>query len=442
MIERRFPALLVRNYRLYASGQLTRQIGTWLQFTAQDWLVLQLSHNSPSALGLVTACQFTPVLLFTLYAGKLADRFDKRKMMIMVASVFGVLALSLGLLVVTGVVQLWHVFAFAAAMGTVNAIEQPVRQAFVSEVVGAKLIPNAMALNGATFNSARIIGPALAGVLISVLGTGPVFLVNAVLCSGPVVSALRMRVTELHRDGIGRRRPEDTKILDGLRYVWQRPDLTLTMGMILVVGMMGFNFQNTLAVLAKTVFHTGAQSFGLLTTALAVGALGGALAGSGRRGRPSMYLILVAGTLFAFMETLVGTAPNMLAAVLLLIPTGFFMIFFAQAANQRVQLGAEPHVRGRVVALYVLVFMGTTPVGAPLIGYLQEHFGARSGLWIGGLASMVATLIALAVQFRRTRAQLRVHLRPTPHVHVWEPAGDDGAPVVHLRVPAVRPAAR
>jgi MFS family permease len=435
-----FRSLKVRNYRLFTTGQLVKLTGVWMQFTAQDWLVLQLSHQRATALGTVTALQFLPVLLLTLYGGKLADRFDKRKLLIMVNAAFAVVAAVLGVLVATGVVQLWHVFALAAVMGVINAIETPVRQSFVSELVGQELLPNALALSAATFNSARIIGPAVAGVAIAWIDIGPVFLANAVMCVGPLISAIRMRPSELYRAELVPVASRDARIIDGLRYTRRRPDLVLPMVLVMIVGMMGFNFPVTLAVIATTVYHAGPQTFGLLSTALAIGALGGALAGSGRRGRPSVYIVLVAAMLFGVLETLVAFAPTYLVAVALLVPTGFFMIYFAQAANQRVQLGTDSEFRGRVVALYVLVFLGTTPFGALIIGWAADRFGPRSGMWIGGVASMLAGLVMTIVQVRRADAEIGVHLRPRPHVHVREPAAD-GA-VIDFRVPAIRPAAR
>jgi MFS family permease len=435
-----FRSLKVRNFRLFSTGQLVKLIGVWMQFTAQDWLVLQLSHQRATALGTVTALQFLPVLLLTLYGGKLADRYDKRKLLIMVNAAFAVVAGVLGVLVATGVVQLWHVFAVAAVTGVINAIETPVRQSFVSELVGRELLPNALALSAATFNSARIIGPAVAGVAIAWIGIGPVFLANAVMCVGPLISAIRMRPSELYRAELVPVASRDARIVDGLRYTWHRPDLVVPMVLVLIVAMMGFNFPVTLAVVATTVFHAGPQTFGLLSTALAIGALGGALAGSGRRGRPSVYIVLVAAMLFGVLETLVAFAPTYLVAVALLVPTGFFMIYFAQAANQRVQLGTDAEFRGRVVALYVLVFLGTTPFGALIIGWAADQFGPRSGMLIGGVASMLAGLVMTIVQVRRADAEIGVHLRPRPHVHVREPAAD-GA-VIDFRVPAIRPAAR
>jgi MFS family permease len=436
-----FKSLGVRNYRLFATGQLTKLVGVWMMFIAQDWLVLRLSNDSATALGLVTALQFFPILVLTLYGGKLADRLDKRMLLLVSNVAFGVFALVLAALVLAGSVALWHVFVLAGLMGTVSAVETPVRQAFVSELVGADLLPNALSLSSATFNLARIVGPALAGVGIAVWGEGPVFLSYGLLCVAPIVGLLRMRPEELHRADQGRVAASDARIVDGLRYVWRRADLNLPIFLVMMIGLFGFNFQLTLAVLAKTEFGMGAASFGLLSTALAVGALAGALAGSWRRGRPSIYLVIAAAVAFGLLEAVVGLAPTYWAAVALLVPTGFFMIFFAQAANQRVQLGTDPEFRGRVMALYVLVFFGTTPIGAPLIGWCAEEFGPRPSIWAGGLISVLCALVVAVVQVRRAKAAVRVHLRPLPHMHVLEP-GRDGEPAVEVRVPSARPLAR
>jgi MFS family permease len=414
-----FRSLQVRNYRLFATGQLVKLIGVWMMFIAQDWLVLQLSGDSATALGVVTALQFLPVLLLTLVGGRLADRYDKRKLLLAVNAAWFALSLALATLVALGYVRLWHVLVAAGLLGVANAIETPVRQAFVSELVGTRLLPNALSLSAATFNSARITGPAMAGVAIAGLGVGPVFVISALVTLSPLVSLARMRPAELHREALPPREERaPAKISDGLRYVWGRADLVLPIGLVAVVGMVGFNFQITLAVLAKTVFHTGAASFGLFTTALAVGALGGALAGTWRRTRPSVYIVLGAAVTFGALETLVGFAPTFATVVALLVPTGFFMIYFAQAANQRVQLGTDAAYRGRVMALYVLVFLGTTPLGAPLIGWWAERFGPGSSIWLGGVASMLTALAALGWQLRRAGERLRLRISPLPRIYV------------------------
>jgi hypothetical protein len=417
-----FQSLTVRNYRLFATGQLVKLIGVWMQFIAQDWLVLQLSHDSGTALGVAVALQFLPILLLSLYGGILADRYDKRKLLAIANATWTVLALGLALLITTGTVQLWHVFVFAGLLGIANALETPVRQAFVSELVGTTLLPNALSLSAATFNSARIVGPALAGVAIAGLGIGPVFVISTVTSLAPLVANYLMRPGELFRDGLlSRADRKDASIVDGLWYVWHRADLVLPMAMVAVIGAIGFNFGITLAVLAKTTFNTGAEAFGLFTTALAVGSLGGALAGSGRRARPSIYVVLGAAIVFGVLETVVGFASAYWLVAVLLIPTGFFMIYFAQAANQRVQLGTDAAYRGRVMALYVLVFLGTTPIGAPVIGWFAEVAGAQASIWAGGLASLLAGLVGLVLQLRSTGDRLRLSVRPLPRVYVEEP---------------------
>ena len=410
-----FRSRRVRNYRLFATGQLVKLVGVWMMFTAQDWLVLDLSGNAPDALGFVAALQFTPVLLLTLYSGRLADRYDKRKLLIAANAVFAVTAIVFAVLVASGVVVLWHVFLFAALLGIANAVETPVRQSFVSELVELPLLPNALALSAATFNVARISGPALAGVALALFHTGPVFLISTALVIAPVFSYIRMRPDQLYRKEV---LVKDARVLDGLHYVRRRPDLMLPIALMAVVGMIGFNFPVTLAALAKINFHAGPSSFGLLTTALAVGALGGALAGSARRARPGIYLVLGAALLFGVLEFAVGFAPNFAVAALVLVPTGFFSVFLAQAANHRVQMGVDTEYRGRVMALYVLVFLGTTPIGASLVGWWGAHFGVPSSIWGAGLVTFVATVAVLIWQLRISGDRLAVTVRPWPRVRV------------------------
>jgi MFS family permease len=407
-LKNTFRAMHVRNYRLFATGQMVSLLGNWMQVTAQDWLVLKLSHNSPSALGFVTALQFLPVLFLTLIGGKLADRFDKRRILLITAAAYALLATLMGVLVVGGVIQLWMVFCFAAAWGTVGAIDTPARQSFVSEMVGRDLLPNALSLNSAVFNSARIVGPAIGGLTIAFFGTGTAFVINAFTFIGPLVALSRMVPAELHRDLAARAKAGEARIADALRYVRQRRDLAIPMILILVAGLFAFNFAVTLPVLAKNVFHRGAGEFGLLSTCLAIGALGGALAGSSRRKRPSTWTVTAAAIAFGSLETLLGLSPSFVLTLILLIPTGFAMIFFAQAANQRVQMGTEATIRGRVMALYVLVFMGTTPVGAPVVGWVGEAFGPRTAIWAGGALTLVAAIVVFALEQRRQGVRVRL----------------------------------
>jgi MFS family permease len=414
-----FQSLSVRNYRLFATGQLIKLVGVWMMFIAQDWLVLDLSNNSATALGVVTALQFSPVLLLTLLSGRLADRHDKRILLFFTNTLWAVLSAVLSILVVTGAVQLWHMFVLAALLGTAQAVETPVRQAFVSELVGIPLLPNALSLSAATFNTARIVGPAVAGLAIAAFGVGPVFLISAVMATAPLVYLARMRAADLLRAELPPVADRDrARVIDGLRYVGKRPDLILPMVLTSVLAAALFNFPITLAALAKTGFHTGAASFGLFTTALAVGALTGALASSTRRARPSAMLVIGAALAFGAFGTVVGLAPSYWLVMALLVPTGFFMIFFAQAANQRIQLGTDASVRGRVMALWVLVFMGTNPVAAPVIGRIAEDYGAGTAIWLGGVVSVLTAAGALVYQLRSTDTRLRVQMGRRPRLRI------------------------
>jgi MFS family permease len=420
-----FQSLKIRNYRLFSTGQLVKLVGVWMMFTAQDWLVLDLSNNSPGALGSVAALQFVPVLALTLWSGKLADRYDKRTLLIAANAAFALTAIVFAILVASGVVVLWHVFLFAGLLGIANAVETPVRQAFVSELVEKPLLPNALSLSAATFNSARIGGPALAGIALALFQTGPVFLIATALAIAPVFSYSRMRPAELHRaSGRDPVESKDARIVDGLRYVRRRPDLLLPILIMAVMGMIGFNFPVTLAALAKIDFHAGPSSFGLLTTSLAVGALGGALAGSGRRRRPGAYLVIGAAAAFGLLEFVVGFAPSFVVAMILLVPTGFCSVYLAQSANQRVQMGVHGPYRGRVMALYVLVFLGSTPIGASLAGWWGERFGVPSSIWAAGLVCFLAAVVALIWQLRTSGERLTLQVRPRPSLSLVRPAPD------------------
>jgi MFS family permease len=383
-------SLKVRNYRLYFSGQLISLTGTWAQRVAQDWLVLQLT-NSGTALGIVTALQFAPALLLSLYGGALADRGDKRRLLLATQTGIGVSALVLGLLDVSGSVRLWHVMALATILGVVSAIDTPIRQSFVVEMVGSKDLPNAVALNSTTFNLARILGPALAGVVISSFGTGWAFLGNAASTVAVLAGLGLMRTAELFPSKPVDRKPGQYR--DALRYVRRRSDLVLPMVLIFILGTFGYNYQITIALIAKQVFHRGADSFGLLSTALAVGATIGAIAATFRRRRPTRLFLILAAVLFSLTEILTGFMPSFGLTAIALVPAGLTMITMAQAANATVQLGVEPTMRGRVMGLYILCFMGGTPFGAPIVGWVAELYGPRWGMLGGGLVCLVSTLL-------------------------------------------------
>ena len=412
-----FRSLRIRNYRLFAFGQVVSLTGTWAQRIAQDWLVLELSHNSGVALGITTGLQFLPVLLFGLWGGVLADRYDKRRMLIAVLSVMALLALLLAGLDLSGAVQLWHVFVLAFALGLTSAVETPVRQAFIVEIVGPEDLGNAVGLNSASFNSARIVGPAVAGLVITAAGTGWVFLGNAVSFVFVIASLVAMRVEELNP--VQRLVKAKGQVREGLSYVRSRPNLLVPMVLVAVIGMFGLNFQITLALVAKETFCRGAGSYGLLTSALAAGSLVGALRSAGRSGRPPTRLLFGSALAFGLLEVLVGLAPTFTVMAVLLVPTGVAVLTFSTTANAMVQLGSDPALRGRVMALFVLVFLGGTPIGAPIVGWLAETFGPRSSLVAGGAICAVASVWAALWLARASSLVATVHLvRRRPHIHV------------------------
>jgi len=391
-------SLKVRNYRLYASGQLVSLTGTWMQRVAQDWLVLELT-NSGTALGIVTALQFGPSLLLGLWGGVLADRYDKRKMLLATQTGLALVALLLGLLDVGGVVQYWHVLVLATALGTISALDTPVRQSFVVEMVGKDDLANAVAINSTIFNAGRVLGPALAGVMISGIGTGFVFLINAGSSVGVLLALGLMRPAELSLSPpLQRARGQ---LREGLNYVRGRADLVLTMVLVFVIGTFGLNFQITTALLAKQVFHRSASGYGLLSTALAIGACVGAVLATRRTRRPTQLFLLGTAVVFAVLEIGAGVMPGFDSTALLLVPTGLVMLTFTTAANASVQLGVEPTMRGRVMALYLVCFLGGTPFGAPIIGWVAGAFGPRWGLIGGGLICLIATLSLATVIARR-----------------------------------------
>ena len=392
-----FRSLRVRNYRLYAAGQLVSLTGTWMQRVAQDWLVLELT-NSGTALGIVTALQFLPSLLFGLWGGVLADRYDKRKLLLATQTGLALVALILGVLDVTGIVQYWQVLVLALLLGLVSAVDSPVRQSFAVEMVGPDDLTNAVGLNSTIFNSARILGPAVAGVMITVVGTGWAFVANAISSIAVLTGLALMRPSEL--------RPSPAidhvrgQLRAGLRYVWRRQDLLLTMILVFVVGTFGLNFQITTALLAKQVFHRTASGYGLLSTALAVGACVGAVLATRRRTRPGLLFLLLAALSFGLLEIVAGSMPGFGATALMLVLVGLAMLTFTTAANSSVQLGIEASMRGRVMALYLMAFLGGTPFGAPIVGWVANTVGPRWGMIGGGLVCM-AVAVGMALYLVR-----------------------------------------
>lgn len=399
-----FASLGIRNYRRYAAGALISNTGTWMQRVAQDWLVLTvLTDHSATAVGITTGLQFAPVLLLSPWSGLIADRVSRRALMIVTQVVGGLLALLLGVLVLTGVAELWHVYLLAAALGVSSALEAPARQTFVSELVPAERLANAVGLNSASFHAGRLIGPALAGLLIAAFGTGPVFLINAATFAATIWALAGLRVRELIT---APRAPRSKgQIRAGLGYVRRRPDLLVVMGVVGMVGTFGLNFQLTTAVMATQVYGKGAGEYGLLGSVMAIGSLGGALLAA-RRQNPRLRLFLAATAAFGVSALIASLMPSYLTFAIALVPTGLSALTLMTAANTIVQLSTAPQMRGRVMALYMAVFMGGTPVGSPLIGWIGANVGARWTIALGGIVSLACAVIAFAVLIRVQRRQL------------------------------------
>jgi MFS family permease len=390
-ITRTFASLRNRNFRIFFTAQIVSITGTWMQSIAQMWLVLHLT-GSGLALGITAALQFTPILLFGTWGGLIADRVDKRKLLMVTQSAAGVVALVLAGLTLGGLVQLWMVYALAFALGMVNVFDNPGRQSFVTEMVGNDQVTNAVGLNSAVFTLARVIGPAIAGVLIAAVGTGWCFLYNGLSYFPVVLALLLMRPSELHRGQPSAR--AGGQIRAGIRSAWNRPELRFPLLLMLVAGTLGFNFSVLMPLMASFVFHSGASTFGLLMSFMGAGAFVGALV-SANRARPSHRLLAFAGVAFGGLLIGAALAPTLPIELFVLLPLGAAMITFQATANSLLQLNSEPALRGRVMALYVMVFLGTTPIGGPIVGWVAEQFGARTGLALGGLATAVASAALL-----------------------------------------------
>jgi len=421
-----FTALKHPNYRLWATGAIVSNAGTWMQRIAQDWLVLTvLTDNSGTATGITTGLQFLPMLLLAPFAGAVVDRFDRRRLLIGTQLSSGFLALVLGLLVITGTAQLWMVFLLALLLGVVAALDGPARQAFVSELVPIEDLPNAVGLNSASFNSGRLIGPAIAGLLIHWIGTGPVFLVNAVSFAAVVLSLTRMRPSLLMSRPLAKRGKGAVRA--GLSYVKHRPDIVLILVVVGMIGTFGFNFQITTALMARLEFGKGAGEFGLLGSIMAIGTLGGALIAA-RRQKPSLRLVIGAAGAFGVSSVVAALMPTYVSFAVVLVFVGLSSLTLMTAANASVQLRTAPEYRGRVMALYMAIFMGGTPIGAPIIGWIGETFGPRWTIGVGGVISVLTAVAAAAWLIRHRGLQVRYRLHERPHL------------LVSSAVPAQRPA--
>jgi len=380
-----------------------------MQRVAQDWLVLELTHGSGTALGIATGLQFLPMLLFSLWGGAVADRYAKRRILMLTQTVMGMLALTLGVLAATGTVQIWHVYALAFGLGLATVVDNPTRQAFVTEMVGRADMPNAIALNSAIFNLARIAGPAAAGLVIGAVGTPAAFFLNAASYGAVLISLKLMRPGELHPvDRVPRSRGQ---LREGLRYVRARPELLMPMVLIFFVATFGMNFQVTNALMSRQVFHTGATAFGVASAVFAAGALAGALLAA-RRGKPGLRLLVTAAFAFGILEMLTALMPSFWLFLAMLVPTGLTLLTLNTAANSTVQLGSAQDMRGRVMGLYMLVFLGGAPLGSPLVGWVAELFGPRMSLLAGGLISAAAAGIIGLLLARRRGVGAWDYLRP------------------------------
>jgi len=394
-----FRSLRSFNYRVWTAGSLVSNIGTWMQRIAQDWLVLtQLTHHDASAVGIVMALQFAPQLLLLPWTGYAADHFNQRKLLMITQATMGVLALALGVLTVAGIVQLWHVYVFAFLFGCAAALDAPVRQTFVAEMVGDEHLSNAVALNSTSFNAARMVGPAVAGLVIAKVGTGWAFLINGVSFAAVLISMSLFRIPELRPNARAHRSAGG--FAEGFRYVWSRPDLKAILIMLFLIGTFGLNFPIFISTMAVTVFHTDARGFGLLSSIMAVGTISGALIAAGRA-NAQFRSLLVGAAVFGIGCTLAAFAPGYWSFAAALVVIGVAALTFTNSTNSMMQLSTEPAMRGRVMAFRVAVALGGTPIGAPIVGWVANRFGPRWSLGIGAASGFAAAVVAVYVMMHQ-----------------------------------------
>ena len=407
-----FRSLSGVNYRIWFAGALVSNIGTWMQRTAQDWIVLtQLTDHNATAVGVVMALQFGPQLLLMPWSGLIADRFDRRKLLIVTQTLMGVLALGLGLITVTGVVQLWHVYLFALGLGVVAALDAPARQTFVSELVSDGNLSNAVALNSASFNGARLIGPAVAGLLTVAVGAGWVFMINAVTFAVTVFAMTLLRTDQLRTRPRASR--ERGQLVAGFRYVWRRPDIVVVLITVFLVGTFGFNFAIFTSTMATIEFGMGAGEFGLLSSIMAIGSVAGALLAA-RRSRPRLRLVVGGALAFGLACAVAAIMPTYATFAASLVLVGLSSLTLMTTANAYVQTTTTPAMRGRVVALYMAIFAGGTPLGAPLVGWVADQYGPRWALGVAAVSGILAaaTMLFWMVKYRRLRVRYRPSVSP------------------------------
>ncbi len=393
-----FRALNIFNFRVWTAGALVSNIGTWMQRVAQDWLVLtQLTHHDASAVGIVMALQFAPQLLLLPWTGFAADHFNQRKLLMITQAAMGILALALGVLTVAGSIRLWHVYVFAFLFGSAAALDAPVRQTFVAELVGDEHLHNAVALNSTSFNAGRMIGPAVAGLVIAKVGTGWAFVVNGLSFAAVLISMSMFRVTELFP--ITRARRAGGGFLEGFRYIWGRRDLRAILAMLFLIGTFGLNFPIFTSTMAVKVFNTDARGFGLLSSIMAVGTISGALIAAGRE-KPGFGSLLMGSAVFGIGCTFAALAPGYWWFAAALVIIGVAALTLTNATNSMMQLTTEPAMRGRVMAFRLAVALGGTPIGAPIVGWVANRFGPRWALGVGASSGFAAALIAVYVLTR------------------------------------------
>ena len=405
-LRRTFRSLADYNYRLWAAGALVSNVGTWMQRIAQDWLVLtELTRHSGTAVGIVLSLQFGPPIVLMPLAGLAADRCDRRRLLIATQSAMALLALGLGLLTLSGRVELWHVYLFAAVLGCVTAFDSPVRQTFVAELVGDDDLPNAVALNSTLFNGARLVGPAVAGVMIAAVGSGWVFVANAVSFVGVIAALAAMRVGELRR--LPRSDAGITGMVDGFRYIRGRPDLALALAMLFIVGTYGLNFPIFISTMAVTTFRGGPDLYGALSSTMAVGSVAGALLVASRR-TPSLRRLRASALAFGLACALAALMPGPASFGAVLAAIGVLAQVFTTSTNSLVQLSTDASMRGRVMAIYMGIFLGCTPLGAPLVGRIADTLGPRWALAVGAASGVVAAALAAAYMARHRDNETKV----------------------------------
>ncbi len=400
-----FRSLSGYNYRVWAAGAVVSNVGTWMQRTAQDWVVLtQLTHHDAAAVGFVMALQFGPQILLLPLSGLVADRFDQRKVLMTTQAIMGILGLALGLLTVTHAVQLWQVYVFALLLGCTAAFDAPARQTFVSQLVGGANLSNAVALNSASFSAARMVGPAVAGLLTAAVGAGWVFLINAASFAAVLTSLKLLRVGELKRSPKAPRKRGN--LVEGFRYVRSRPDIMVILVMVFLVGTFGLNFPIFISTMSTVVFKQGAAEFGILSSVMAVGSVVGALL-SARREKPRMRFLFIATAVFGIGCAVAAFVPWFWGFGAALAVVGLASQTMMTTANGAVQLSTPAPLRGRVMAIYMAIFMGGTPIGAPIVGWVANEFGPRWALGVGAAAGILAALVG--VYWLMRYRSLRLH---------------------------------